>query len=406
MSCSDLKSRAKLRIAMVVQRYGDEVIGGAESHCRAYAEILAKHFEVEVLTSCALDYCTWEPHYDSGLSKIRGVSVRRFPAVSLRHPQFNRWWDIWRRQPRTRHDELRWLYEQGPVLPDLLSYLSANHDYFDLFIFFTYLYWPTAFGFSLVADRAILIPTANPGEPPMSFEIFRQLFRDPLALVYCTSLEREFVHQQFQNQANPNYILGVPLEEIISPDIGVFRRTHAIENPYILFMGRIGPSKGCDQLISDFIDNYLEDIPLTLVLAGTLEMSLPRHSSIRYVGPLYGDVKADALTQSLAIVACSPYDCLSIMTCEAWAAARPVLVTQQSPVVSKLVAESGGGASYANGMELSSLLNQWIRNPALVARMGKLGQKYVLQHYGRHSVEDRLVTLVTRIATEVHSTIR
>ena len=49
------------RIAIVVQRYGPEVNGGAEDAARAVAEHLTALGEVHVLTTCALDYTTWAP---------------------------------------------------------------------------------------------------------------------------------------------------------------------------------------------------------------------------------------------------------------------------------------------------------------------------------------------------------
>ncbi len=48
------------RIAFVVQRYGEEIIGGADPHCRLLAERLLPWFDVEVLTTCEYDYLTWE----------------------------------------------------------------------------------------------------------------------------------------------------------------------------------------------------------------------------------------------------------------------------------------------------------------------------------------------------------
>ena len=53
-----------MKLAFVTPRYGTEVIGGAETAARMLAERLCVRpgWEVEVLTSCALDHLTWENH--------------------------------------------------------------------------------------------------------------------------------------------------------------------------------------------------------------------------------------------------------------------------------------------------------------------------------------------------------
>ena len=70
-----------VRVAFVVQRYGEEVAGGAEALCRATAHALAaRGDEVEVYTTTARDYLTWAPHYAPGTALDGAVVVHRFAA--------------------------------------------------------------------------------------------------------------------------------------------------------------------------------------------------------------------------------------------------------------------------------------------------------------------------------------
>ena len=77
-----------MKIAFVIQRYGTEILGGSEYHCRLIAERLAQRHQVEVLTTCARDYITWQNEYPEASDRIRGVTVRRFAnAAHPRHPR-------------------------------------------------------------------------------------------------------------------------------------------------------------------------------------------------------------------------------------------------------------------------------------------------------------------------------
>ena len=66
------------KIAIVVQRYGLEINGGAEYHARLIAERLSQHFAVEVFTTTARDYVTWAHHYPEGGKTLNGIPVNRF----------------------------------------------------------------------------------------------------------------------------------------------------------------------------------------------------------------------------------------------------------------------------------------------------------------------------------------
>ncbi len=75
-----------MKLAVVVQRYGADINGGAELHARYIAERLARHATVEVVTTCARDYVTWKNERPSGVEQVNGVQVRRFPVSHERRP--------------------------------------------------------------------------------------------------------------------------------------------------------------------------------------------------------------------------------------------------------------------------------------------------------------------------------
>ena len=117
-----------MNIACVVQRYGAEIIGGSEYHCRLIAERLSRRHQVEVLTTCARDYVTWANEYPDGPDRIRGVTVRRFANSQTRNLEsFNRYSDWIFHHPHSTDDEMEWLKQQGPWCPALLEYLQQHH---------------------------------------------------------------------------------------------------------------------------------------------------------------------------------------------------------------------------------------------------------------------------------------
>ncbi len=201
-----------MKIAFVIQRYGAEVLGGAEQLCRLVAEHLAPQHEVEVLTTCARDYVTWKNEYVEGADRIRGVTVRRFANARTRDiTAFNKYSDWIFNNAHSRADEVEWLKQQGPWCPPLLDYLRQHQQHYDVLIFFTYLYATTVMGLEVNPSRSVLVPTAH-DEPAINLEIFNDVFNRPAALVFNTESERRFVHQRFAERPLLEDVVGVGVD--------------------------------------------------------------------------------------------------------------------------------------------------------------------------------------------------
>ena len=89
------------RIALVHPRYGLEISGGSETYARKIAEHLANRYEVEVLTTKAVDSATWKDWYVRDVETIHGSRCagsrcsRCVPGISRRLTRHT-----WRSLPR------------------------------------------------------------------------------------------------------------------------------------------------------------------------------------------------------------------------------------------------------------------------------------------------------------------
>ncbi len=196
-----------MKIAFIVQRYGADILGGSEYHCRLIAERMAQRHQVDVLTTCARDYITWKNEYPEGNDRIRGVNVRRFANARTRDIEsFNRYSDWIFNYPHSDQDEMAWLEQQGPWCPALLEHLERQHRSYDVLIFFTYLYAPTLLGMRINPARSILVPTAH-DEPAIRLRVYQELFKGAKAFAYNTEVERRFLNRTFE--------IAAPAEETI-----------------------------------------------------------------------------------------------------------------------------------------------------------------------------------------------
>jgi glycosyltransferase involved in cell wall biosynthesis len=362
------------RVGIVVQRYG-QVTGGAERHAQQLAEHLAPHFELTVLTTCAKNHLSWENVFPPGLDREDGLPVLRFPVTRTRNIRpFNALSNTVFNRPNDRLHEEHWVAEQGPLTPGLLEHLETARDTYDGFIFFTYLYAPTVWGLPMVADRALLVPTAH-DEPPIRFGVYADVFERPRALMCNTPEEITLIQRFYPKHARARVVgVGVDRPEA-SPQR--FREKYSVHSPYLLYVGRLEPGKGIPELLDHHraLRERYEDAPV-LVLAGEAHMDL-RGEGVRYVGRIDEQDKQDALVGALAVVVPSRFESLSLLTLEAFAQSTPVLVNGHSEVLVGQVERSGAGRAY---QDLESFITGLREVGSQRAALGKKGLAYAKKY--------------------------
>lgn len=383
-----------MKVAFVVQRYGTEVAGGSETLCRQIAERMGKHWDVEVLTTCAQDYLTWRDHYEPGVERLNGVRVRRFRVDFPRTRHFFRHLleCVFSKEGCPELEE-RWAREQGPYSSEFLRYLEEHGREYDLFIFFTYLYGLTFFGLPLVAERSLLVPTAH-DEDPFHLGIFKRLFALPKGFLFLSPEEQALVQKKFQ-LPTPGAVLGCGIDDPGPVDSGHFRREHGGKVPgrYIVYVGRIDPCKGCRELFADFA-RFRASYPgedLKLVLAGKNAMEFEPHPDIVPLGYVDEATKLSAIAGAEALVMSSPFESLSMVLLEAWMLGKPVLVNAQSDVLEGQALRSGGGLAYRGTEEFAQALRRLLDDAELRRKLGASGRAYVETHYLWDKVEERLL---------------
>jgi glycosyltransferase involved in cell wall biosynthesis len=394
-----------MRLGIVVQRYGLEVNGGAEMQCRHIAERMARHMDVEIVTTCAQDYHTWRNVYRSGIDSVNGIPVRRFPVQRERDmAAFDAFSAKLLGRPHSYFDQLRWMELQGPDAPELFRYIEAEGDRYGALLFSTYLYATTYVGLQLAPRRAILLANAH-DDHWLRLGLYRPLFHLPAAFIFNSPEERDLIHRTFRNEHIPGQVFGSGVDTARLAELGEQARAARPDAdsvtggaPYIIYVGRVDPSKGCDELFEHFFRFKAEtSSPLKLVLVGGITMPVPQHEDIVALGFLPHE-PYELMAQATALVLPSRVESLSIVVLEALALGVPVLVNGQCEVLQGHCRRGNAGFYYCNYAEFRAFLTLLAERPDLVGELGRNGQQYVRHNYRWESLEDRFVHWFTDIA--------
>lgn len=390
----------KKKIAFVVQRYGLEVNGGAELLTRQMAEHLTDIYDIEVITTKAIEYTTWADEYKNDVDVVNGITVRRFGVVKPRDlDEFGKYHaGIIGNRNATLEQEEKWFELQGPLVPNLVQYIEDNAENYDVFVFTTYLYYTTVKGLPKVKDKAVLISTAH-DEPPIYMKTFESLFRMPKAFFYLTVEEKNFVEKKFhtQNIINNGGLggSGVEIPDKVNPER--FKRERNISE-YMVYAGRIDESKGCNQLFEYFL-RYKKnnDKDIKLVMMGKEILKVPKSKDIISLGFVSEQDKFDIISGAKFLILPSHFESLSIAVLEAMKLSVPVLVNGRCDVLKGHCVRSNAGLYYRSYYEFEGCVNYLLEHPDILEEMGENGVKYVDDNYTWKKIIDRFTAIVEAV---------
>ena len=371
-----------MKLALVVQRYADDIGGGSELHARYIAEHLAADYDVRVLTTCARDYVSWKNEYPAGTTRVNGIAVERFAVARERDPRdFARRSSLVFDERHSAADELAWLDSQGPVSPLLISRVRDLARDVDFVVLFSVRYYTAFHGARAAASKSVLVPTTE-RDPAIGLDILGPVFRGVRGIMYNTPEERALIQAIHRNQDVAGVTVGVGSEIPEEADAVEATAKFGLHHRYIVYVGRIDVNKGCAELFEYFLQ-YVNrsDRVLDLVLIGTPVLPVPSHPRIRHLGYVSDQDKYDVIAGAEALVMPSYFESLSMVMIEAWALGVPVLANGRCDVLAGQCVRSNGGLFYSSGREFEAMLDRLLDDPALAGELGKNGRAFYQTHY-------------------------
>jgi len=273
----------------------------------------------------------------------------------------------------------------------MLPLLAERAAEVDVVTFFTYLYWPTWAGIPVAAAHApTLVQLTAHDERPFFLPVLDESLRRADGFLCLTPEEAALVRRRF-GQRRPVSITGAGTPLDVSGDTATFRARFGLgDRPYILYVGRVDPSKGSVELVEYFAE-YKRRNPsdLTLVIVGERVAEVPDRPDLVLTGFVDEATKASAIAGCLALAMPSYYESFSMVVTEAWAHGRPALVQGRCDVLAGQVRRSAGGLSYRGFAEFETALVELEITPGLADGLGRSGRSYVRRHYDWDVVLDR-----------------
>lgn len=401
------------KIAFVVKRYGKDVNGGAEYHCRMLAERLRAYYEVDVLTTRIKSYKTLINEFAEGLEVVDGINVYRFtsePEQVKKAKGVN----IVRKMRRllfrlnkkaltpftsllrcNKNTELECQKGESFYSAGLISFLQENIGNYQKVIFITYNSPIVVLGIEACKNKSVFIPTAH-NEGALFQSIMVDAFSLPSYIAFNTASEQKLCKNIFGKHLAPNGIVGVGIDEPEPENWEKVKEKYSINTDnFILYLGRLDYAK-LGNLLEYFV-RYKAENPndeVKLFLAGEVLSDKVNHNDIIYLGFVSETEKAAFIQHAKVMVNPSNLESLSLIVLESLHAQVPVLVNGNCDVLKEHIDRSGAGYYYKNYNQFKTNLSKLLSSSELRVEMGIKGKAYVDHNYKWDVIIDKFKDII------------
>ncbi len=410
------------KIAFVVGRYGKEINGGAELHCRMLAQRAAERYDIEILTTCIKDMVSKENSYPEGEETVDGILVRRFPVrqpedgISEKHyirrlkpiwgirrflytlgilkyiSMFDGWglgYDIKAQERNVFHSEA------------LDRYIIDHKDDYKAIIAITSIFAPFYYTAMLAGEKMIGIPTMH--DENASFRNSLRLAVPRIRYMgFNTYAEQKLARRIFGKRLNSNGIISVGIETPEPADWESVRRKFNLPDEYIVYIGRIERYKTGKMLkyYSAYRKKYGQENTPPLVMVGNMTKRKKRYEvpGCVYTGFVSDSEKRSILQHAKVLINPSRYESLSLILLEALYDRVPVLVNGRCNVLKEHSIRSKGAVmQFTSRRSFTGNLHRILTDSTLVGQIRKAGKEYMDANYNWDTIMERLFAVIEKI---------
>jgi glycosyltransferase involved in cell wall biosynthesis len=239
------------------------------------------------------------------------------------------------------------------------------------------------------------------------------LLRGARAVLFTSEAERRGAHGMFQPYGLRAVVAGYGTGD--APPATALQSARFAATvpglggrPYILFLGRLHPKKGCDLLLRAFAAERHRLPDHHLVLAGPdengwrtrledLGRELDISDRIHWPGMLRQDAKWGAFHRCAAFVLPSHGENFGVAVAEALACGKPVLISDKVAIADVVRRDGAGLVEPDTDLGTAALLARFAGlSPAERARMGARARDCFLDTYSADTVAERTLAILER----------